>query len=96
MAFRDPASPNLLGEPSITHAHALKRLAALGYKTVQRDMRRLSETKEPQTQAPETPADDTTRTAEVPETPDAPDAGSALRASFAPLGTLRSGSADTA
>ena len=59
----------VLGEPTITHADALKRLAALGYRKVDTALRREVAATDAQTQPP---AGDSSRT------PDAPGAASTL------------------
>ena len=74
----------VLGEPTITHADALRKLAMVGYKKIDAALRRETAAAASQTEVPDS---DTTRT------PEAPDAGSAPRASFAGIGARN---ADTA
>ena len=49
----------VLGEPTITHADALKRLAALGYRKVDAARRREAAAEDAQTQAPAPTAEST-------------------------------------
>ena len=61
----------VLGEPNISRADALRKLAAVGYTKVERAMRRDAATADAQAQAP---ASDTTRTPNPADAP--PDAQS--------------------
>lgn len=80
----------VLGEPTITHADALRKLATLGYKKIDAALKRETAAAATQTEAPDS------GTARTPEAPGAPDAGSPAGPSFAGIGALERRDADTA